>query len=601
MTSFITSPFTRTSPPSGGMSIMNPAGSATTSFSSPSGFQPTAAAAQNPAAESVKVLSPRVEIAMGSGAVSPCTAVTLSFRIDAVPEFTVTMHDLVSSNEVVGTDFADVFLEASLNQQQLFSVNRRDADAMLRLTDGIGGELDVGGFLVNPHLMKGYVSVGATKSFVGLPAKISPLRYDIYRLPSDHNPDGKAPDGAGYLAPFADPSDLPSLAAIWLSYLHNAATRSGESQNRPRVVAWRDTINQKLAKDSTRIDLLSLLALDANNTWDAKPDETPQPGPVSEQSNSPLGALLAILEASANSQRDRMGYYHTITSDTQKRLFATAAAEFIHAVMLTPTPDFFATFVSTCAEFGAEYIPPQTLADNLGMIQDAALGIVETPISMKVDIQRYVVTPGTKALMPTRQVKVMGGLSGVHLGRARTQALQLAAVYPQETLANSNVLAVGLPAWMPGDLALGGTAAAPLRNPTSFERMLLTANTRADTKVRVHEQASADLNDVLRNWARQLYLKNALRESVAQLVVPLALGSKGVPVWRVGARYEIVDKDNATLFTGQLYELRHNIEIGQNGSGGTASTTLIFRHVEAARFKLPYRDTDRSPPEEITP
>jgi hypothetical protein len=246
-------------------------------------------------------------------------------------------------------------------------------------------------------------------------------------------------------------------------------------------------------------------------------------------------------------------------------------------MLMRPSPDFFSTMMSLANAFQAVWVPDIRVGYVGRLIRRKLL--FENPIDLRVQPIHIQYSAGAKRLLPISHAVVrMIGAAG---HRASTKGdgptpVGVTGVWPETPYAGGGVINDPGPTW-----AYMGLPKTDKEIPADGGDGRLDLGVLQRRLVDFHEKRASTvelLDDICSDWAKDLYVWNALGSSTAYLKIPLNVTLKP------GFTHNVRSADGTFLFRGLLQRVVHDVAGGQSPA---ASTSLVYSHIEAGRFSLP--------------
>lgn len=456
------------------------------------------------------------------------SSMSMTLSVDTSPTVEFVTHPKVDAREkAVRMGNRAAAVTVGRGQTTIFK-SRSAPDTTITVEDGTGNTLKFIGFYSNPSYTYGVGSAGLQQTAIHESAAVDSLVPDIYA--------GGAGDGWKF-----DHGEITG---------DNAATRIKSIQN--RIIEVWETEKEDLdlpAKEKIIRDQIAVM-------------------------NTPLFKIwYKILDNSVQS----MGWeeIEKLTAPQKDTL-----DDAIHASLLQQTDSFFDVMIGFNAMFQSVWIPDMAAGQYGKFVRRRT--VFENRITKLVTPIRARFSGGASRLLPITHCIVQStGTSWWKSNAEGDKAVtaDIIAAWPEKPFAGGRFLRDPGPIWL-------GKPELPTTEVDDYDsgRLDMGAYLEHTDSVTRKEQKDADsiALEIAAQWARDIYNWNALSGASASLDIPMDLTI-------MPGQFLDIKTEEGLLFSGFVYTVRHDLVAGDNGSGGQASTSIMFTNVEAGEFKLPNR------------
>jgi len=220
---------------------------------------------------------------------------------------------------------------------------------------------------------------------------------------------------------------------------------------------------------------------------------------------------------------------------------------------------------------------PDALSDSAGKFIPMK-NLVKPSATLDLDVRMETFTTGSADIIPTTHVVVYGGGSTSHRMEAagkKSETIPFVGSWP-ETPVTGRIQAAPLPDWLlvpPHSLKPAEVLSATELDKESFKR-------GREALFRYHKtitKPDSPFHQMVREYARNIYISLALGTSTSTIAIPLDLSIKP------GICYTVNFTDGGS-FVGFLQSVNHILKTADNK--GEAKTTLTFSNIQSGPFRL---------------
>ncbi len=281
--------------------------------------------------------------------------------------------------------------------------------------------------------------------------------------------------------------------------------------------------------------------------------------------------------------------YNAFKSINEDALIAINTSIFntLKATLFGSSQQFFFSLVAVADQFQSFFVPPYDGESEYGYFRPNRFK-VEDKIVFQARLTGVRMTSTKLDNFPIQQVIVSGpppnlNNAGVNPAAENNNFSFLGdnttyAVYPKDPpKTNGNNLPMPMPSWLPADVY---TMSSGINGDA--KRDLSLASSRAE-RSKLYEKVTTTVipavASLMKEYAMTAYKNTALASYSATLTC--------VPTFELipGRRYEILDEDGSSLFSGFLNSIQH--KISGLSSSLSVDTTLSFYAVSYTTFTLP--------------
>lgn len=235
--------------------------------------------------------------------------------------------------------------------------------------------------------------------------------------------------------------------------------------------------------------------------------------------------------------------------------------------------DFFQAMQLFQSEFSMTYVPSLE-PEAMGKFIPAEDLVNLEPELLPVNIRSILMTAGPKDILPLSYVVTRGPKPQTHRDTKYGHIVQR---WPKQAQSTGQVVEIGTPPWLPAEIIVEKKSTATVGDTLDLDEY---EKEKIDEDQKLYEVTFPDVAKALERWAKKHYVDAALANATAEVTTELNV--QVVP----GKRYTVASP-NGVIFKGFLYQVQHGLSSVPRSL--QAHTKLIFSHIEAEGFELPFK------------
>lgn len=472
----------------------------------------------------------------------PPALIQITTAVGGPPTAMVRLHARVNAAERAARILsADIARSLGVSQNRLFAA-RPNPNAVLRLSDGAGGNMTFEGYVSNPAFSLGVGSVGFNYTIQHASAVLSAYKSSIYE-------NYVIGPGKSW-----EPAPLTK-------YMETLGTEIRYPEVSRRIKACHELLlrrwDQALSGPNSVFDVAVKKGIHKVNEY-VKP------------------FWFAVLDASNESTTwDSLGKLGNEDNEIQKSAQITLNSFIINTLMQN-TPNFFGTIEAFCQAFQMLWVP--TIGERaFGKFIRFKDVVSSDPKELRIPVKSAGLNGGNRGILPVTHAVVRGPYDVGHMeGTGNPNApIQAVCVWPATVYAGGQITSDSGPPW------IGRYYMVPTGTQEALTKLLSLDRYQA-SQVKLNEtvgKAAASKQPILEEWARNNYIFASLASATATIPIPMDLSIQP------GTCYRVSNKNGDHLFTGFLAQVAHTLDT--ESTQPVAETILSFTHMEAAGFTFP--------------